>query len=165
MRLSDFQTQRAFRRTALFQETYRPLGACHQLVLPLVVPDHVAGITINRDRDFSDGEMCLAKLLAPHIALAHVHAQHFTALRQLQRDPVPGEDRLRELGLTPRETEVLHWIIQGKRDGEISRIAGASVRTIETHVRRILGKLGVETRTAAAIEAVRRCAALSMPPT
>lgn len=51
--------------------------------------------------------------------------------------------------LTPRETEVLTWIAQGKRDGEIAIILGISPRTAERHVANILEKLGVETRTAA----------------
>ncbi len=53
--------------------------------------------------------------------------------------------------LTPRETEVLYWIRQGKRDSEIALILGISRRTAETHVFRILKKLSVETRTAAAM--------------
>lgn len=65
------------------------------------------------------------------------------------------------LGLTPRESEVLHWIIQGKRDGEIAEILDTSVRTVQKHVQNILWKLGVETRTAAAAEALRRSAGAS----
>jgi ribose transport system substrate-binding protein len=53
--------------------------------------------------------------------------------------------------LTPREVEVLHWVRQGKRDSEIALILGISTRTAETHVSRILQKLSVETRTAAAM--------------
>jgi DNA-binding CsgD family transcriptional regulator len=52
--------------------------------------------------------------------------------------------------LTPREREVLAWLVEGKRDGEIAAILGASVNTIHKHVQHILAKLGVETRTAAA---------------
>ena len=63
------------------------------------------------------------------------------------------------IGLTPREAEILEWVANGKRDAEISTILGASRRTISNHVHRILGKLGVETRTAAVAEAeYRRCA-------
>jgi DNA-binding NarL/FixJ family response regulator len=52
--------------------------------------------------------------------------------------------------LTPREAEVLHWVAEGKRDAEIATVLGASTNTIHKHVQRILAKLGVETRTAAA---------------
>jgi DNA-binding CsgD family transcriptional regulator len=53
-------------------------------------------------------------------------------------------------GLTPREREVVGWVAEGKRDAEIGAILGVSARTVETHVHRILRKLGVETRTGAA---------------
>jgi DNA-binding CsgD family transcriptional regulator len=62
-------------------------------------------------------------------------------------------DALRPLGLSRRETEVLAWVTEGKRNGEIATILGASNRTIDKHVERILQKLGVESRTAAASRA------------
>jgi DNA-binding CsgD family transcriptional regulator len=57
---------------------------------------------------------------------------------------------LEALGLTKREAEVLLWISQGKRNNEIAVILQTSKRTVDKHVERILCKLGVETRTAAA---------------
>jgi DNA-binding CsgD family transcriptional regulator len=54
------------------------------------------------------------------------------------------------LGLSKRETEVLSWVVQGKRDSEIGVILEISSRTVEKHVGRILYKLGVENRTTAA---------------
>jgi DNA-binding CsgD family transcriptional regulator len=58
--------------------------------------------------------------------------------------------RLRSLDLTPRETEVLTWVAQGKTNYEIGVILSAATRTICKHVQRILFKLNVENRTAAA---------------
>lgn len=52
--------------------------------------------------------------------------------------------------LTPAEREILHWIAEGKRNDEIATIRGLAVGTVKKHVERILDKLGVETRTAAA---------------
>jgi len=60
---------------------------------------------------------------------------------------------LEEVGLTPREAEVMHWVIQGKRDCEIAEFLSASTRTIENHLRSVFQKLHVETRTAAVLEA------------
>jgi DNA-binding CsgD family transcriptional regulator len=57
---------------------------------------------------------------------------------------------LQTLGLTKREAEVLFWVSQGKRNSEIAQILDARSRTIGKHVERILSKLCVETRTAAA---------------
>ena len=53
-------------------------------------------------------------------------------------------------GLTTREAEVLHWVAQAKRNGEIAIILGISERTVQKHMERILATLGVENRTAAA---------------
>ena len=61
---------------------------------------------------------------------------------------------LGSLGLTRRETEVLTWITQGKTNYEIGVILGAGTRTICKHVQRILNKLNVENRTAAAAIAI-----------
>jgi DNA-binding CsgD family transcriptional regulator len=60
------------------------------------------------------------------------------------------------LGLTPRECEVLFWIGQGKTDGEIALICSISHRTVQKHAENIYIKLGVETRTAAVMAALKR---------
>jgi DNA-binding CsgD family transcriptional regulator len=54
------------------------------------------------------------------------------------------------LKLTCRETEILNWIAEGKRNGEIATILSMGERTVGKHVEHILEKLGVENRTAAA---------------
>jgi DNA-binding CsgD family transcriptional regulator len=56
--------------------------------------------------------------------------------------------------LTAREREVLHWVAGGKTNRDIAAILGASPRTVEKHLERIYEKLGVETRTAAAMRAI-----------
>jgi DNA-binding CsgD family transcriptional regulator len=59
-------------------------------------------------------------------------------------------------GLTPREGEILFWISKGKTDPDIGRICKISVRTVQKHVENVFIKLGVETRTAAAMAAIER---------
>ncbi len=63
---------------------------------------------------------------------------------------MPAKNPLGSLGLTARETEVLNWIAQGKTNYEIGVILSACTGTICKHVERILRKLCVENRTAAA---------------
>ena len=65
-----------------------------------------------------------------------------------------GHDRpesLRQLGLAPREAEALLWISKGKTSRETAAILSITRKTVDKHVERIHRKLGVETRTAAAI--------------
>ncbi len=58
--------------------------------------------------------------------------------------------------LTAREAEVLYWVVKGKINRDIGDILGASPATVKKHLERILAKLGVETRTAAAAMAMNR---------
>jgi DNA-binding NarL/FixJ family response regulator len=62
-----------------------------------------------------------------------------------------GAAPLGRCGLTPRESEVAMWLSRGKTNREIARIVSSSARTVEKHVERVLAKLGVENRTAAAV--------------
>ena len=57
--------------------------------------------------------------------------------------------------LTEREREVLGLVAQGKANKEIARQLEISERTVRTHVSSILGKLGLVSRTQAALFAVR----------
>jgi two-component system, NarL family, response regulator LiaR len=62
-------------------------------------------------------------------------------------------DRAAEL--TAREREVLALIARGRPNKVIARQLGVSEKTVKTHVSNILGKLGVDDRTQAALYAVR----------
>jgi DNA-binding NarL/FixJ family response regulator len=64
-----------------------------------------------------------------------------------------------ELGLTDRESEVLHWIANGKSNRDIAEILEMSPRTVNKHLEQIFPKLGVENRTSAAGVALRVFAA------
>lgn len=58
--------------------------------------------------------------------------------------------------LTPREQEVLGFVAIGKSNKEIAATLGLSEAAIKWHVRGILAKLAVTSRTEAVREAVRR---------
>ncbi|MFD1047787.1 response regulator transcription factor, partial [Kibdelosporangium lantanae] len=49
--------------------------------------------------------------------------------------------------LSTREREVARLVAQGLTNKQIAATAHISVRTVETHVQHILGKLGLSTRT------------------
>ena len=58
--------------------------------------------------------------------------------------------------LTPREREVFALIGQGKTNREIAKALFIAETTVKVHVGHVLRKLGVRTRTEAAIQAVKR---------
>lgn len=81
--------------------------------------------------------------------------------RELARTPAGEPDfssaaPLEEMGLTPREAEVLLWVAQGKSNPEISSILGASTNTIKVHLARIFDKIGADNRHAATLIAMER---------
>ena len=61
--------------------------------------------------------------------------------------------------LTPREREVLAEVAEGRANKEIAVRLGISEKTVKAHVTRVLEKLGVQSRTQAALVAVRSGAA------
>ena len=57
--------------------------------------------------------------------------------------------------LTERETDVLRLLAQGLANKEIARQLEIGEKTVKTHVSNILAKLGVQSRTQAALYAVQ----------
>lgn len=84
---------------------------------------------------------------------------------ELQLDPAIARRLMQQLRATPpddpaakmtvRELEVLRVIGAGRANKEIAAELGISERTARTHVSNILGKLGLHSRTQAALWAVR----------
>lgn len=85
------------------------------------------------------------------------------AAGQVQLSPEAAARLLREVRtpeqtvepLTSRETDVLRLLAQGRSNKEISQALNISEQTVKTHVSHILDKLGVPSRTQAALYAVR----------
>jgi DNA-binding NarL/FixJ family response regulator len=61
---------------------------------------------------------------------------------------------VRDVQLNDREIEALTWVARGKTSIEIAQILNLSKRTVDFHVDNARNKLGVSTRTEAAIKAV-----------
>ncbi|MDH6263878.1 MULTISPECIES: response regulator [unclassified Bradyrhizobium] len=61
---------------------------------------------------------------------------------------------VKEVNLNHREIETLTWVARGKTSAEIAKILGLSKRTVDFHIDNARIKLGVATRTQAAIKAV-----------
>jgi DNA-binding CsgD family transcriptional regulator len=163
IRLTDCISHRQFEQTALYLDVFVPLGIRHQTVVTLDIPGHIAGVTVNRDKDFTGEEALLLSLAAPQLALAHRNLQRIEALRAAANEIVPGPHDLERVGLTPREAEVLHWVIKGKQDGAIASILKISVRTVHQHIARILRKLQSETRGSAGYEAMVKLKGIGEP--
>ncbi len=63
--------------------------------------------------------------------------------------------KLRNVNLTPRETEILNLIAEGRRNKEIASSLAISTATVKNHVHRILEKLQAPTRRQAILQAYK----------
>ncbi len=148
LRLSDFWTRREQLSSELYQRAMRPMGVGRLLGIAVGDGDLAGTISLARPlaaRDFGERDRVMLRLLAPHFVQALRLAELATSHRSAAKDV------LARLGLTHSESDVATWISAGKSNGEIAAILRRSPRTVEKHVENILGKLGVENRTAAAM--------------
>jgi NarL family two-component system response regulator LiaR len=70
--------------------------------------------------------------------------------RQILQAPPPPDD------LTPRELEVLRQLALGRANKEIATALSIGEETVKSHVGNVLGKLQVENRSQAIVQALKR---------
>jgi NarL family two-component system response regulator LiaR len=99
-------------------------------------------------KDTQADELCRAIKAA---AAGQVQLSPQAALRLMREIQVPQSPEK----LTPRETEVLRLLARGLSNKEIGTALVIGEKTVKTHVSSILSKLGVPSRTQAALYAVR----------
>lgn len=62
--------------------------------------------------------------------------------------PAASVDQVaKRMGLTPREREVCSHLVEGKRNRDIANAFGITEHTVKIHVRRVLGKFRVRSRS------------------
>ena len=146
--LSDFYSLPQLRRTRLYREALKPAKVGRVLSVGSMGGPGVATLSVTRhetEPDFSARDRRILELLSPHFDQARSVLARETLLRASRADA------FKTSGMTARETEVALWLAQGKSNPEIAIILDAQPRTIEKHVERILRKLDVVNRAAAAV--------------
>jgi len=85
-------------------------------------------------------------------AQGQVHLSPEAAARLVKEIQIPGSPE----SLTERETSVLRLLARGQANKQIARELKIGEQTVKTHVSRILSKLQLQSRTAAALYALDR---------
>ena len=143
----------SFRASALYNEYYRAIRIDHVTAVPIYIDRRflVSFVLNRRGNAYTERELGLLEIVRPHLANLYRLGIAADRVREVPAD-VPFD--VASVPLTAREREVLDWVAAGKTNRDIAAILGASPRTVEKHLERIYEKLGVETRTAAAMRAV-----------
>jgi len=87
--------------------------------------------------------------------VSSTHASSYQPAQQLRHSAIQGgyqtQPSLAQLGLTPRQSDVLKLLLKGQPNKLIARELGLSVETVKDHVAAVLRALGVNSRTQAVI--------------
>ena len=142
LRISDFLSLRAFRKTPYYALMMRPCGVERELKLWLPAPlGHSRGFCFARGpgKDFDERDLAILRLVRPHLARLRA---------RWERAPRPPQ-------LTERERDVLELVAQGLTNREVAQRLFISATTVRTHLEHIYEKLDVRTRTGAVAAAFR----------
>ncbi len=169
LKTSDFVSQRRWRSSGLYADFYRPLADVRfQLTIGQRIGDQLIFFAVSRrHRDFSENERALLTGLRPHFIQAYRNAAARSELARLKSESAPSGESGRvdgeatafalmtRFGLSRREAQVLHEITAGRTNDEIAAMLGISLSTVKTRVENIFRRLGVATRTAAALRVLK----------
>lgn len=99
------------------------------------------------------GETVIDQSIFHHIVNDYTRlTKKFTEIKE---EPGGDANEERDIELTPREREILYYLVKGLTNKEISAATNLAVDTVKTHLRHIFRKLGVKNRSQAISEAIK----------
>ena len=126
------------------------------------LPDKLRG-WVERQRDFQNADIALGNARPPltieglgaSLTVRFVEDSSGNAALLLSEHRKSMTPRFVPMPvLSARENDVLKWMVEGKRNGEIASILNISERTVEKHVAEILTCLHAENRATAIVHAM-----------
>lgn len=155
---STFKNSEVFRDTDMMPDSYRvstPLykdiyikqGIHYAMRISIVYEGHALGnVSLFRKRgqkDFSDHDVEIARVFAPHLSQKLESLLNPTPSNGLTTDGVAAFETF---GLTPKEREVVRLVLSDMSDGEIAETMCISRATLKTHIYNIYRKTNVKNR-------------------
>lgn len=143
----------------LMREVHARWPQCDMLVVSMfgdevnVVASIEAGAVgyVHKDDEAADIAETLLAVKRGASPISPMIARHLLLrMRPVTPDPEPAA-----VSLSPREQEVLQHIARGLAYAEIARLQGVTVHTVQTHIKKLYGKLAVHSRSEAVYEANR----------
>ena len=148
--ISDFLSDREFRRRGLYAEVCKPLGV--RAVMKVFLPTGAAtgaSLVFDTSRSkFAESDRLTLQRLVPHLAQLRRNALARRTYPALIDSTAAARMRLRRL--TPRERVVLARAAAGETNTAIAAALFISPGTVRKHLEHIYDKFEVRTRTEAA---------------
>ena len=143
MRLSDFTSPLALRRTTLFDYFWRPFGIRRTMGGRIETPTRNVYLASYRTgQDFSERDRTMLDGL-------RAHAGRFMNRAEVAPLAVTCQARF---GLTAREAEIIVWATRGRTVPGIASLLVLSPLTVKAHLRNIYSKTGWRSRAVASAE-------------
>jgi DNA-binding CsgD family transcriptional regulator len=148
--ISDFISDREFRRRGLYAEICKPLGvrAVVKVFLPTGGATGASFVFDTTRSRFTDSDRLTLQRLTPHLVQLRRNARARRAYPALMDSTAEARTRLQRL--TPRERVVLARAAAGETNTVIAQALFVSPGTVRKHLEHVYDKLEVRTRTAAA---------------
>lgn len=148
----DFYTKAAFHDLDIYQEVHRPLGyEDHCFVHVPTERGTTLFFGLFREGLFRAKDKEMLALAQPHLA----NARRLAMAQSAAHDPAALDPGIfTGFGFSPRESEVLHGVVQGKSNAEIARDLGLRIDTVSAYLRNIFVKMGVTNRVTAVLRAL-----------
>lgn len=163
---SDFLSDEEFYNAPVYLEGFKVAGISdHAAMLLSAIGGTVTFLGLEKcdGSVFTPAHRDRLAALQPHLVNAWLLARAFASLA----DALVTSPLLHQLGLTPRETDILLLLAIGKTNVEIAGALALAVTTVKSHVSSIFNKFGVDNRHAAILRAheLTRPAVSPVPPT
>ncbi len=141
---SDIMTDQERLESPLYRDIYAPQGVFFVMRINLIWHEKMVGqfafFKAREEGDFSDYDLKIAELFAPHLALK------LGQLRSAPERDVAFRNIKDEYGLTLREKEVVSLVADGLLDDEIAERLFISSSTVKKHLYNAYSKIGVSNK-------------------
>lgn len=158
--LRDFYSRSQLHDLDIFSEVYRPLGHedhCFMHVPTEEGPTLFFGIM--RDRPFHEEEREVFNLAQNHLMEAH----RLAVARSKRGTAEFGPEDFARSGFTPRECDILYWLVRGHSNSEIGRELQISTESVGASLSNIYEKMNVASRMSAILEALSLLRRIELP--